>query len=182
MMRQQARVVSVMTVLTIAVLAVATFRSQVVRAAAHPPMAEEVFRNVQVLKGIPVDEFLGAMGIIASSVGRGCSECHVLDSSSDWALYAVDTPLKVATRTMLRMTKQMLNHSAAVSMDQAHKSAKDRWNSKELPDDLPALAVLTDHTSALVGHSGVGKSTRSMVSFNCVCSTWPPAVVMGPRS
>ena len=67
----------------VAVLAVATFRSQVVRAAAHPPMAEEVFKNVQVLRGIPVDEFLGAMGIIASSVGF-CSS--FTDTDSVWPL------------------------------------------------------------------------------------------------
>jgi len=70
-------------------------------------MAEDVFKNVQVLKGIPVDQFMGTMGIIASSVGKGCSECHVLDSSGDWARYAEDTPLKQATRRMLLMTKQI---------------------------------------------------------------------------
>ena len=70
-------------------------------------MAEDVFKNVQVLKGIPVDQFMGTMGIIAASVGRGCSECHLLDSSGDWGLYAVDTPLKQATRRMLLMTKQI---------------------------------------------------------------------------
>jgi outer membrane lipoprotein-sorting protein len=75
--------------------------------AARPPMAEDVFRNVQVLKGIPVSEFMGTMGIIALSVGRGCSECHKLDSAGDWAIYAEDTPLKQATRRMLLMTKQI---------------------------------------------------------------------------
>lgn len=60
-----------------------------------------------MLKDIPVDQFMGMMGIIASSVGKGCSECHVLDSSGDWALYAQDTPLKQATRRMLLMTKQI---------------------------------------------------------------------------
>jgi len=71
------------------------------------PMSEDVFKNIQVLKGIPVDQFMGTMGIIAASVGRGCSECHVLDSSTDWTLYAEDTPLKLATRRMLLMTKQI---------------------------------------------------------------------------
>ena len=28
----------------------------------RPPMAEEVFKNVQILKGIPVDQFMGTMG------------------------------------------------------------------------------------------------------------------------
>ena len=34
---------------------------------ARPPMAEEVFKNIQVLKGIPVDEFMGTMGLFSSS-------------------------------------------------------------------------------------------------------------------
>ena len=34
----------------------------------RPPMAEEVFKNIQVLKGIPVDQFLGAMGLILSLI------------------------------------------------------------------------------------------------------------------
>ena len=40
---------------------------------ATPQMSDKVFKNVQVLKGIPVDQFMGAMGIIALSTGRGCS-------------------------------------------------------------------------------------------------------------
>src|SRR5262245_5443121 len=87
-------------------IAVATLRAQS-PSAPRPPMSEEVFKNVQILKGIPVDEFMGTMGIIASSIGRGCSECHVLESSSDWSLYAEDTPLKQATRRMLLMVKQI---------------------------------------------------------------------------
>ena len=35
----------------------------------RPPMAEEVFKNIQVLKGIPVDEFMGTMGFFSSSLG-----------------------------------------------------------------------------------------------------------------
>lgn len=106
MNRSGTRLVTVVAVLAITVMGAATFRGQG-RVAPRPPMAEDVFSNVQVLRGIPVDEFLGVMGIIASSVGRGCSECHVLESGSDWGLYAVDTPLKVATRGMLLMTKQI---------------------------------------------------------------------------
>ena len=49
--------------------------------APRTPMSDEVFKNVQVLKGIPVDQFMATMGIFASAVGRGCSECHLLDSA-----------------------------------------------------------------------------------------------------
>jgi hypothetical protein len=70
-------------------------------------MAEDVFKNVQVLKGLSVDQFIGTMGIIALSTGRGCSECHMLDSAGAWALYAEDTPMKQVTRRMLLMTKRI---------------------------------------------------------------------------
>ena len=92
--------------IVLSLISVQTVRGQA-PSAPRAPMAEEVFKNIQVLKGIPVYEFMGMMGIIAASVGRGCSECHLLDSSGDWALYAKDTPLKQATRRMLLMTKQI---------------------------------------------------------------------------
>src|SRR5437867_8714539 len=40
--------------------------------AAAPPrssqMSEEAFKNVQVLKGIPVDEFMGTMGLFSAAL------------------------------------------------------------------------------------------------------------------
>jgi hypothetical protein len=33
------------------------------------PNAEDVFKNIQVLKGIPVDQFMGTMGFFSSSLG-----------------------------------------------------------------------------------------------------------------
>ena len=35
--------------------------------AVKPLMAEDVFKNVQVLKGIPIDQFMGTMGIFGRS-------------------------------------------------------------------------------------------------------------------
>jgi photosynthetic reaction center cytochrome c subunit len=70
-----------------------------------PPMAEDVFKNVQVLKGIPVDEFMGTMGFIAASLSLNCLDCHTNDSGSDPAKYAEDTPIKQTARRMLLMVK-----------------------------------------------------------------------------
>ena len=39
-------------------------------------LAEEVFKNVQVLKGIPVDEFMETMGFFSASLGLNCTSCH----------------------------------------------------------------------------------------------------------
>jgi photosynthetic reaction center cytochrome c subunit len=68
-----------------------------------PPMAEEVFKNVQVLKGIPVDEFMGTMGIFSAALGISCENCHAANDST-WENYAGDnTPKKRTARAMIEM-------------------------------------------------------------------------------
>ena len=49
-----------------------------------PLMAEQVFKNVQVLRGITVSEFMGTMGFLAASLSLNCTDCHVSESSSSW--------------------------------------------------------------------------------------------------
>ena len=73
----------------------------------RPPMAEQVFKNVQVLKGIPVDQFMGTMGFFSSSLGLNCTDCHTYDSGGDWAKYADDTPLKRTARRMVTMMQKI---------------------------------------------------------------------------
>jgi len=72
-----------------------------------PQMAEDVFKNVQVLKGISVTEFMGTMGFFSASLGLNCTDCHVSDSSSDWAKYADDTALKRMARRMIVMVNTL---------------------------------------------------------------------------
>ena len=63
------------------------------------PMSDEFFKNVQVLKGIPVDQFMGTMGFIAASLSVNCTECHVSED------YSKDTDLKNKARKMMLMVK-----------------------------------------------------------------------------
>jgi photosynthetic reaction center cytochrome c subunit len=72
-------------------------------AAPRPQLSEEAFKNVTVLKGIPVREFMNTMGFFAASLALNCTDCHGGASASDWANYAVDTPLKNRARQMIRM-------------------------------------------------------------------------------
>src|SRR5215469_10143115 len=74
---------------------------------AKPPMAEDVFKNVQVLRGIPVDEFMATMGFIAASLSLNCLDCHTQASGRDPAKYAEDTPIKQTARKMLLMVRQI---------------------------------------------------------------------------
>ena len=66
-------------------------------------MSETLFRNVQVLKGIPADEFMDAMGMFAASLGFDCVACHSEDIKSDRAAFAIETPLIRRARQMIVM-------------------------------------------------------------------------------
>src|SRR5438093_8593366 len=66
--------------------------------ATPPPMAEQVFKNIQVLKGIPVDQFMTTMSVFASATNLNCTDCHTKESGGSWAQYADDTPLKQRAR------------------------------------------------------------------------------------
>src|SRR6201982_2133527 len=73
----------------------------------RPSMAENVFKNVQVLKGIPVDEFMGTMGFFSASLGLNCTDCHVDESGGNWAKYADDNALKQTARRMMQMVSAL---------------------------------------------------------------------------
>jgi photosynthetic reaction center cytochrome c subunit len=96
-------------------------------AGAKPLMAEDVFKNVQVLKGIPVDEFMDTMGFFAASLALNCIDCHISESSGDWARYADDTPLKRVSRRMVLMVnalnKANFGGSRAVTCYSCHRGA-----------------------------------------------------------
>jgi hypothetical protein len=72
------------------------------RAQEKPLMAEDVFKNVQVLKGIPVKEFMNTMGFFSAATNLNCIDCHSPQSESLEG-YAIDTPRKVTTRRMIAM-------------------------------------------------------------------------------
>ena len=69
---------------------------------ARAPLAEEVFKNVQVLRGLPVNEFMGTMGIFSAALGMSCEDCHRSGDAS-WENYAADSPRKQMARAMVTM-------------------------------------------------------------------------------
>jgi photosynthetic reaction center cytochrome c subunit len=72
-----------------------------------PVMAEDVFKNVQVLKGIPVNEFMGTMGIFSAALGMSCEDCHTA-SDRGWEVYAEDrNPRKRTARRMVLMMAEI---------------------------------------------------------------------------
>jgi hypothetical protein len=72
-------------------------------AAQAPEVAESVFKNIQVLKGIPADEFMDTMGMFASSLLYDCTGCHVQEILTDRNAFAVATPRIQRARQMVVM-------------------------------------------------------------------------------
>src|SRR5579872_1074770 len=71
-------------------------------------MSEQAFKNVTVLKGIPVDEFMDTMGFISASTNYNCTDCHVEPKAEgDWSVYAVETPRKATARRMILMVQSI---------------------------------------------------------------------------
>src|ERR1700739_44784 len=67
-----------------------------------PLLAEQVFKNVQALRGIPVDDFIQTMGLMTAALQFDCSDCHVGAGTNrvDWG---DDSPRKVMARQMVNM-------------------------------------------------------------------------------
>ena len=68
-----------------------------------PPMAEEVYLNVQVLKGMPVDTFNDTMGMFASALLVDCIGCHSGRITFDPEAFAIATPRIQRARQMVVM-------------------------------------------------------------------------------
>jgi photosynthetic reaction center cytochrome c subunit len=102
-----------------------------------PVMAEDVFKNIQLLRGIPVKEFMDTMGFFSASTGMNCIDCHSPQAADSMAAYAIDTPLKQTTRKMILMVRQLNQQNFGgqlrVTCYTCHR-ATDR------PKNIPSLA------------------------------------------
>jgi len=70
-------------------------------------MAEVAFKDVTVLKGISVEEFMDTMGFFSASLSWNCTDCHGEDAVDDWANFAKDTPRKTTARRMIAMVNAL---------------------------------------------------------------------------
>jgi photosynthetic reaction center cytochrome c subunit len=91
-------------------LLAALFAPAAVLAQSTPPekplLAEQVFKNVQALRGISVDDFMETMGIMTAALQFDCSDCHA-NAGTDRVDWAADTPRKVMARKMVSMVQKI---------------------------------------------------------------------------
>ncbi|MGA3205153.1 MAG: photosynthetic reaction center cytochrome c subunit family protein [Bryobacteraceae bacterium] len=100
--------------------------------------ADQVFKNVQVLKGIPVDDFMGTMGLMSAAVGYDCSECHI-GAGTEKVNWAADNGKKIIARQMVTMV-------AAINRDNFQgRQVVTCWSchhGRDRPSTTPALEVV----------------------------------------
>lgn len=86
--------------------------------------AEQQFKNIQVLKGVPADEVIPAMQFISSSLGVECEFCHVRN-----AFDKDDKKPKQVARKMIQMQmaidKDNFNGENAVTCFSCHRGAEN---------------------------------------------------------
>lgn len=66
--------------------------------AQNPKTAGEAFKNIQVLKRVPADQWFDTMAFIAGSLGVTCDHCHSAEFEADEG-----NPNKLKAREMMRM-------------------------------------------------------------------------------
>ncbi|HEV8416038.1 MAG TPA: photosynthetic reaction center cytochrome c subunit family protein [Bryobacteraceae bacterium] len=69
-------------------------------------MSESAFKNIQVLKGIPVDEFMGTMGLFSAALSFCCKDCHTGAGTSN-PKWEADPPRKIIARRMIQMVSNL---------------------------------------------------------------------------
>jgi len=91
---------------------------------APPKLAEEQFKNIQTLKGIPADQVVPSMQFIGASLGVECEYCHV-----HGAMEKDDKKPKVTARKMIAMmmaiNKDNFKNSREVTCFSCHRGRKD---------------------------------------------------------
>jgi hypothetical protein len=150
-----------------------------------PKLAEEQFKNIQILKGIPADQVVPSMQFISASLGVECGYCHV-----HGAMEKDDKKPKVAARKMIAMmmaiNKDNFENRRDVTCFSCHRGAKEpvaipiisdeepkpdngeRKKSAEGKPALPAADQLLDKYLAALGGAGALQKISTRVQQGTV--------------
>jgi len=108
-------------------------------APAGPKLAEEEFKNIQALKGIPAEQVIPAMQFIAASLGVECEYCHVAHANEK-----DDKKPKVTARKMINMmmaiNKENFEGPREVTCYSCHRGSADPVGTPIITDEGPRVA------------------------------------------
>jgi photosynthetic reaction center cytochrome c subunit len=175
----------VLWAITTAVLSLIVMSVRVSAGQTAPPqtplVTENVFRNIQVLKGIPVDTFFDVMGMFASSMGEDCTFCHSKDAVFRHEAFGDETPRIRRARQMIAMMNTIngtnFGGRPMVTCFTCHRGSNTPVNSPKLalqygePEDDPnvinfpaetrpaATEILDKYLQAIGGTAQLAKLT-----------------------
>ena len=108
-------------------------------ASAGSKLAEEEFKNIQALKGIPADQIIPSMQFIAASLGVECEFCHVAHANEK-----DDKKPKVTARKMIEMmmaiNKNNFEGHREVTCYSCHRGSTDPVATPIITDEEPRAA------------------------------------------
>jgi photosynthetic reaction center cytochrome c subunit len=127
---------SIPVVIFLSVCALWAQHSSTAPAESTSKTAEQQFKNIQVLKGVPADQVIPAMQFISSSLGVQCEFCHVRN-----AFDKDDKKPKQVARKMIQMQmaidKDNFNGQNAVTCFSCHRGAEN-------PVGIPIVLAATE--------------------------------------
>jgi photosynthetic reaction center cytochrome c subunit len=119
-------------------------------AASTPKTAEQQFKNIQVLKGIPADQLFPTMQFISASLGVECDYCHVQN-----AFEKDDKKPKQTARKMMEMmfaiNKDNFSGHRVVTCNSCHRGST-------APLAIPA--VMTEDSAGVSGAPHAGNEPK----------------------
>jgi hypothetical protein len=149
--------------------------------------AEQRYKNIQVLKGMPESQLQISMNFMRASLGVSCAYCHVVSADGKWAFDKDDKPEKQTARRMIQMVLDInrgnrdIFGGATVTCFTCHRGSTVPMNVPQLPvpapeggaagmpkaapaEALPTAAQLVDkYLQAIGGRGANGRLERRVM-------------------
>jgi Photosynthetic reaction centre cytochrome C subunit len=160
---------------------------------AKPQVAEDVYKNIKVLRGTPADAFNQAMHLVSGALGVDCEYCHLeKDRVSD------EVKKKDIARDMMTMTadlnRRMFKGEEVVTCYTCHRGHPIPVGAPELPvgeyakEPPPPAAmpsateVISKYITALGGEQNLRKITSRVITATQDIPTGPGGVIPTPAT
>ena len=130
-------------------------------------LAEEEYKNIQALKGIPAEQVIPSMQFIAASLGVECEHCHVAHANEK-----DDKKAKVTARKMINMmmaiNKDNFDGRREVTCYSCHRGSTEPVSTPILTDEEPRPADAEEKKS--------GEAKASLPAADQLLDTYLAAV------
>lgn len=147
--------------------------------------AEEVYKNIQVLKGMPKKDLHMVMSFMKASLGVNCTFCHVHDEKNNtWNWESDDKEEKGTARKMITMVKGInkdyFEGFSAISCFSCHKGGTQvprmpplpqlpsNFTESERDTTIPAAEILIEKYTKSLGNIEKIKTAVSMYAKGTV--------------